>query len=118
MKSYIKIYGPPLVEAFRALEKIAAEMPEVLISSFFHPLTPASSSITSGDAIVYFDTYLKDVPEKRRTRLISKSGHTLGENDFYFEWAKDPRWKELETLISKIDKALAPLGCKYTITTK
>jgi len=27
VKSYVKIYGPPLVKAIRALEKIAAESP-------------------------------------------------------------------------------------------
>ncbi len=31
MKSYIRIYGPPLLKAIRALEKIAVNMPEVCI---------------------------------------------------------------------------------------
>ena len=31
MISYIKIYGPPLLKAIKALEKIAVDMPEVCI---------------------------------------------------------------------------------------
>jgi hypothetical protein len=31
MKSYVRIYGPPLLKAIRALEKIAVNMPEVCI---------------------------------------------------------------------------------------
>jgi hypothetical protein len=31
MKSYVKIVGPPLLEAIKALEKMAIDMPEVCI---------------------------------------------------------------------------------------
>ncbi len=31
MKSYIKIYGPPILEAIKALEKLAIDTPEVCI---------------------------------------------------------------------------------------
>ena len=31
MKSYIKIYGPPVLKAIKALETIAVDMPEVCI---------------------------------------------------------------------------------------
>ena len=59
-----------------------------------------------------------EVPLKRCGKIISKSGEKVGEYDFYFEWFKDPNQEELHNLIEKIDNALDPLGCKYTITTK
>ena len=31
MKSFIKIYGPPVLKAIRELERIAIDMPEVCI---------------------------------------------------------------------------------------
>ncbi len=65
------------------------------------------------------DTCIPDtVPIERKSKLISGSGHTLGEYDFFFEWAKDPTWEEIQDLVSKIDEALGPLGCNYTIDTK
>ena len=118
MKSYVKVYGPPLVKTLHTLEKIAAESPEVMITGYFSTITP--SIFHSSEAVLnrYFGSLPFDVPVKRRSQLISKSGHTLGDNDFFFEWARDPTWKELEDLILKIDEAITPLGCKYTIVTK
>ncbi len=31
MKSYIKIYGPPVLKSIRVLEKLAVKMPEICI---------------------------------------------------------------------------------------
>ena len=31
MRSYIKVYGPPILEAIKELEKLAIDMPEVCI---------------------------------------------------------------------------------------
>ena len=119
MKSYIKIYGPPILKALRVLEKIAAESPEVLIKSFYRGGVPQPGlSTRREDMAIYFDTIPVEVSMERMNKLISESGHTLGENDFFFEWARDPTWKEIDELIEKIDDALAPLGCKYTITTR
>jgi len=50
--------------------------------------------------------------------LISKSGERLGEYDFFYEWFTEPKLDQLNGLIEKIDEALTPLGCRYTITTK
>jgi hypothetical protein len=61
------------------------------------------------------------VGEKYKARpktSVSKSGYTLGDYDFFFEWAKEPDGEQLRNLIRKIEKVLTPLGCKYTITTK
>jgi hypothetical protein len=35
MKSYVKIYGPPILKAIKALEKTAIDMPEVCIMDTF-----------------------------------------------------------------------------------
>jgi hypothetical protein len=50
--------------------------------------------------------------------IISESGEKLGEYDFFFEWFTEPTMVQVYDLLEKIDEALAPLGCKYTITTK
>lgn len=123
MKSYIKIYGPPILKALKCLEKIAAETPEVLIKSYYSEHVPQRTSSTyAEDLRSYFDSISQDmsvdIPSERRDKLISESSHTLGDDDFFFEWARDPTWKEVDELIEKIDEELAPLGCKYTISTK
>ncbi len=55
---------------------------------------------------------------ERCGKIISKSGEMLGDYDFFFEWFKNPSQAEINQLIEKIDEALSPLGCSYTITTK
>ena len=129
MISYVKIYGPPLLMALKALEKIAIDMPEVCImdttiqSAVGAPEIPGASF---GAADISFDTPegvmsffgVDDISEERCNTLISKSGESLGEYDFYFEWFTKPTVAQVEDLIEKIDEALAPLGVKYTLTTK
>lgn len=127
MISYVKIYGPPLLEALKALEKVAIDMPEVCImdttiqAAVGAPEIPGTSY---GD--IAFDTAegvmaffgVNDMPEERCNNIISKSGETLGEYDFFFEWFTKPNMSQVEDLIKKIDEVLAPLGVKYTLTTK
>lgn len=117
MKSYIKIYGPPTLKSIRALEKLAVDMPEVCIMD-----TIISQSETQFDEMTgiidYFGSLPIEISVERCGNIISKSGELLGENDFYFEWFTDPTMDQLNDLIEKIDEALTPLGCKYTITTK
>ncbi len=119
VKSYVKIYGPPIVEALHALEKVAIEIPEVsyYTSTMAFSNIPFDPQATS----LYLEGMVSRgniVKEARKGRLISKSGVTLGDNDFFFEWNVDPTWEQVEDLLTRIDKALKPLGCKYTITTK
>jgi hypothetical protein len=117
MKSYVKIYGPPVAKALRALEKIAMESPNVQISGFYESYCFLSEN--EPDSMnAYLASIPCEVPQKHRARLISKSGHTLGSNDFYFEWTENPSWQDVENLITKIDDAFAPLGCRYTIETR
>jgi len=127
--SYVKIYGPPLLEALKALEKVAIDMPEVCIMDTTiqaivgAPEIPGSSF---GAADISFDTPdgvmaffgADDIPEERCDTIISKSGESLGEYDFFFEWFTKPDMSQVEDLIKRIDETLAPLGVKYTLTTK
>jgi hypothetical protein len=129
MRSYIKIYGPPILEAIRELEKVAIDMPEVCVMDqvILKNLSPRIARDIGGDTVGTVDVAVSEffmqrtgvvVPVKRCHSIISKHGLKLGEYDFFFEWHKDPDISQLNTLIEKIDRALKPLGCLYTITTK
>jgi hypothetical protein len=126
MISYVKIYGPPLMKALRALEKVAVDTPEVCIMSTKIQAAidvPAVSSYRaedpSLDSVQWVNQYFGgSIPEERCGSIISKSGHSLGRFDFYFEWFTDPSMDQVESLIERIDEALTPLGVKYTLTTK
>jgi len=136
MKTYVKIFGPPLGEALDELQKIATAMPNV---SHYHMMYGYEGSFVSagwtptGEPRIQYpsasipEQRLSELlasrgaaaPEKKATHpLISKSGQTLGEYDFFFEWAEEPNWQQMRELISQIDKAFTKLGCKYTMTTK
>ena len=116
MKSYIKIYGPPVLKAIKALEKIAVDTPEVCIMD---TILAGDVRLTLDEAQDYFGPLVTyEIDEKRCGKIVSKSGEKLGEYDFFFEWFKNPSQQELNDLIEKIDNALAPLSCNYTITTK
>ena len=116
MKSYVKIFGPPLLKAIRALERIAIDMPQVCIMDTMIDSTLPTLNKPEG-VINYFSAF-GELSKERCDKIISKSGERLGEYDFYFEWFKSPTDVGVNQLIEKIDEALAPLGVKYTITTK
>lgn len=121
MRSYIKIYGPPILKAMKSLEKVAFDMPDVCIMDM---LIETSLMPLDSDEAAY--TYFNDsfgstqepIPLEGCSKIISKSGVKVREFDFYFEWAVNPTQEELNKLIEKIDSALMPLGCNYKITTK
>jgi hypothetical protein len=118
--SFIKIYGPPVLKAIKELEKIAFDMPEVCIMDTM--ISQDTPLFESGErSSLSIQEYFSDVGEvtiERCDNIISKSGERLGEYDFFFEWFTEPNFEQLKDLIQKIDEALAPLGCKYTITTE
>jgi hypothetical protein len=114
MKSNVKIYGPPLLKAIRALEKVAIGMPEVCI---WNASLAFSLPVNEAHAVEEYFSGIAEVPKKRCGTIISKSGESLGDNDFYFEWFIKPTMNELHNLIEKIDEALTPLGVKYSLTT-
>ena len=128
MRSYIKIYGPPVLEAIKKLEKLAVDMPEVSIMDYViaQDISPSVvkeldvGKVTAGGSISGFFLERTGVvlPVKRCRSIISKHGQKLGEYDFFFEWYEEPKGSQLNDLIGKIDEALKPLGCLYTITTK
>ena len=51
MKSYVKILGPPLLDAIRALDKIAVDMKEVCVMNPLIQLAPYDS-FTSDEAVI------------------------------------------------------------------
>lgn len=134
MRSYIKIYGPPVVEAIRALEKLAVEMPEVCIMDtiMVQGLPPrlardigASPVREAGDAergqyfgdwaVGYFRSSGIPVSLERCMSIVSESGESLGDHNFFFEWREEPSRDQVHDLMERVDDALEPLGCYYTI---
>jgi hypothetical protein len=129
MRSYIKIYGPPILEAIKELEKLAVDMPEVCIMDcvIARDLSPQIAKELGGTRVqplggsvpgFFMQRAGVVVPVERCHNIISKHGQKLGEYDFFFEWYEEPETSQLNDLIRRIDDALKPLGCLYTITTK
>jgi hypothetical protein len=114
MKSYIKIYGPPIVKAIKALEKVAVDMPEVCIMHTDFAMGPP----LGGEPLMNYFGGPGVISEERCGKIISKSRESLGEYDFFFEWLKNPTKSDLHSLMEKIDDALSEVGVRYTITTK
>ena len=116
MKSYVRIYGPPLLKAIKALEKIAVGMPEVCIMDTM--IDSSRPQFASQEGVKQYFSSIGEIPEKRCNTIISKSGIKMGDFDFVFEWFKEPKMDQVNMLIEQVDAALAPLGVKYTIATK
>ena len=114
MKSYIKIYGPPVRPAIKALEKIAIEMPEVCIMNTDLSISPPME----GELLMNYFGGSDVISPQRCGKIISKSRESLGEYDFFFEWFKKPTMDQLHMLTASIDEALSDVGVRYTITTK
>jgi len=130
-RSYIKIYGPHFLQALKALEEISVEIPEVSIMNTIvwreigeriarglSKGSPGLITTMAELAMNYFDASSIPLSAERSKSIFSKSGDSLGEYDFFFEWSKKPNVEQVYKLIEKIDEGLANLGCKYTITTK
>jgi hypothetical protein len=121
MKSYVKIYGPPVLKALRTLEKIAVNTPQVCImDTLIEQKLPSMYDRARDHDIVndYFTSIPTRISRERCDTIVSRSGESIGQYDFYFEWFTEPNMEQLNDLIKKIDQALEPLGCKYTITTE
>ena len=129
MKSYVKIYGPPLGAAINKLRKVAIETPEVCIMDTGIAAAmdiPASSSVgmsggatlDSMEGIQTFFGGAGSISEERCGTIISKSKGSLGKYDFVYEWFQKPTVSQVEDLITKIDEALTEVGVRYTLTTK
>jgi hypothetical protein len=133
MISYLKLFGPPISEALRELYKIAVDMPEVCImeSAFIKDLPSSLAHDIGGRRMEglgvepyyervggYFRSQGIEISGERCLNIISDSKHLLGDYDFFFEWLQEPNVDQLFDLVKKIDEALVPVGCKYTITSK
>jgi len=114
--NYIKIFGPPVLEAIKALEQIAVDIPDVCITDFV--ITNEIPRSIARDIGGWFTSRGVTIPMERCNTIISKSGQKLGDYDFFFEWFTEPTMDQLNQLIEQIDEALTPIGCRYTITTK
>jgi len=126
MKSYVKLFGPPLNTGIIALRKVAIDFPEVCVMDTgiaaelpsFGGSVSGGGSLSSVNGIRTFFGGAGAISEKRCDTIISKSGESLGEYDFYYEWFQIPTVAQVEDLITQIDEALTPTGVKYTLTTK
>lgn len=122
MKSYVKLYGPSISEALVALRKVAVDFPEVCVmDAAIETVLEIPSGAGILDTMRGVQTFFGGagaISEERCDTIISKSGESLGANDFFYEWFQKPSVAQVEELISKIDKALAPTGARYTLTTK
>ena len=118
--SYVRIFGPPILKAIRELQKIAVDMPEVCIMDTITANAPELDNYLTDPsaAMDYFSSIPLNIKVERCSTIISKSGDLLGDYDFFFEWFTEPTTDQLNMLIEVIDEKLAPLGCKYTLTTK
>jgi len=121
-RSYVKIYGPPILKAIRALEKVAVEFSKTATVRHFNILTPTPDYEQVGQRAMelYGQALLPEIeiPVEEKVKLISKASDTLGDYDFFFEWGKEPTKQEVLELIEKIDEALSDCGCRYSIVTK
>ena len=133
MKSYIKLYGPPITEAIKALRKVAVDFPEVcvmdssieaslgiggIVGPGGIPGSGGQGALGSAEMVMTFFGGPDEISEERCDTIISKSGESVGKFDFYFEWFQKPSVSQIEDLIAKIDEALGSIGVRYTITTK
>lgn len=135
MKSYVKIYGPPVLRAIRALETLAVDIENICIMDTIMlrdvPPSmapgsdrrggPASSPVPAGIRQAWVSSYYQSfgvtIPVERCRSILSDSGMTLGDYDFVFDWMEEPSTEQLLMLIERIDGALGDLGCYYTIET-
>ncbi len=120
-RSFVRVYGPPLVKAISALEAVAVELSKTTEVKFSHKCLPYPSRMQSNTND--WDAYLKNMKKiyvdcYEPVKIISEAQSMLGEYDFFYEWAKEPTMKQVEDLLGKIDEAFDGLGCYYTLTTK
>lgn len=120
-KTYVRIYGPPLLKAIKALEGVAVDMSKATEVKFSHKCVPYPTRLQSDRRD--WDNYLKNLQNTytdcyEPQKIISDASMTFGDYDFVFEWSVKPSMKKVQDLIEKVDKSLTGLGVHYTLTTK
>ena len=120
-KTYVRIYGPPLMKALQALEGVAVNISKEKEIKFSHKCIPYPTRLQKDD--ISWQNYLNTLKNTyvdcyEPQKIIADAKQIVGENDFMFEWVeKKPTLKQLENLIERIDNALSELGVLYTIKT-
>ncbi|MCK4317377.1 hypothetical protein KAW53_01320 [Candidatus Bathyarchaeota archaeon] len=120
-KTYVRIFGPPLLKAIKALEGVAVDMSKAIEIKFSHKCVPYPTRLQSDKRD--WNNYLKNL-QKTYTdcyepqKIISDASMTLGDYDFVFEWTEKPSMKKVLGLIENIDGALGDLGVHYSLTTE
>lgn len=120
-KTYVRIFGPPLLKAIKALEGVAVDMSKAIEVKFSHKCVPYPTRLQSDKRD--WNTYLKNLQNTYKDcyepqKIISDASMTLGEYDFMFEWTEKPSMKKILGLIENIDGALGDLGVHYSLTTE
>ncbi len=120
-KTYVRIFGPPLLKAIKALEGVAVDMSKATEVKFSHKCVPYPTRLQSDKRD--WNSYLKNLQNTytdcyEPQKIISDAGVTLGEYDFVFEWTEKPSMKKIQGLIENIDGALSDLGVHYSLTTE
>ncbi len=120
-KTYIKIYGPPLLKAIKSLEGVAVKMSKEKQVKFSHKCIPYPTRLQSDNQD--WNNYLNNLKNTyvecyEPAKIISEAHQTLGDRDFMFEWAEKPTLTQLNQLTEEIDAALGGLGVLYTMTTE
>ncbi len=120
VRSNVRIYGPPLMKAIKALEAIAVDMSKATDLKFSHKCIPYPTRMHGNTN--NWNEYLQNMKRTyvdcyEPVKIISDSSQVLGEYDFFFEWSQKPSMARIKELLEKIDKALGELGCHYTLTT-
>jgi hypothetical protein len=110
VRSYIKIYGPPILKTLWNLEQVAMEMRKKRMVSYFSSIIASYKSTKFASSM--------DLPEQNDQQLVHHGAIALGDYDFFFEWESDPTTEQVTELIGRIDAVLADCDCRYTITTK
>jgi hypothetical protein len=110
VRSYIKIYGTPILKALSDLEQIAMEMREKMMVNYFSSIIASYQSTKFASAV--------DLREQDDRQLVHYGAIALGDYDFFFEWESAPSTEQVTELIERLDAILADCGCRYTITTK
>ena len=121
VKSYVRIYGPPLLKAIKTLEGVAVEMSNKTEVKFSHKCVPYPTRLQSDRND--WNAYLKNMQRTYKDcyepeKIISDASMTLGDYDFVFEWTSKPTIVQIEDFISKVDASLAEVGVLYTLTTE
>jgi hypothetical protein len=135
VKSVVHLFGPHITPATRRLKALTRTSPT--IRNIDNAYTTASTAYVCiptlhtdyselnrrrftdyGEELAQ---YLDSVDVGRpiaKTPLLSRVTAKSGSSTLTFDWARRPTHVELLDLIAQIDAALAPMGCRYTITTR